>query len=115
MSNTETHIGKLRRVELNGLELETWAEQKCKELKLKNKGYSSWAECLFDETYEKYFKINGEVWEAFDHRQFEEDDIDEFELQPDGTIVFMTQFYNGGTCLAEVVEEGIIRATKARV
>jgi hypothetical protein len=30
----------------------------------------------------------------------------------DGTITFIQQFYNGGTCLSEVIEEGIRKIKK---
>jgi hypothetical protein len=115
MSYTETHIGKLRKVDLIGKTPEQWAENECKnfgvtELQSYNK---TWWEQFLDKNnnYEKYFIFKDEVWEAFEHQEIEED-INQFTLQPDGTIHFVTQFYNGGTCLSEMVEEGIERVLK---
>jgi hypothetical protein len=115
MSNTETHIGKLRRVDLSGQTLEQWAETECKKLGVtKLSSYNkTWIEQFIDKSnnYEKYFVVKKELWETFDHKEIE-DDIDEFTLQPDGTIHFVAQFYNGGTCLSEIVGEGIKRVLK---
>lgn len=94
MSQTELHIGKLRKVELEqNQSLEDFYKEK-----LKNIG--------IDEFYEKYFVINNVIWEIFDHE--EKDDSDDiYELKPneDGTLSFIMKFYNGGTCLSECIEE----------
>ena len=39
-------------------------------------------------------------------------DIDVMIENPDGTITFVYQFYNGGTCLSECIEHGLARLKK---
>jgi hypothetical protein len=116
MSHTETHFGKLRKVEIPENHLvEDWCREKCRDL-----GYtematynSTWEEQLRCETYDKYFFADGEVWEAVEHIESEDgDDIDIMVKNPDGTITFVQQFYNGGTCLSEVIEEGLAKLKK---
>jgi hypothetical protein len=116
MSQTETHFGKLRKVEIpQGQTLEQWCEAKCKELGVNEiSSYNkTWHEELREEGYEKYFFVKDEVWEAFDHVETEDGDI--YHLQPneDGTLTFVMQFYNGGTCLTECIEEELEKLKKS--
>ena len=114
MSSTETHFGKLRKVEVKNYTLEQWCEHKCKEngnIELKSY-FDSWQEQMIDEYYEKYFIVNGEVWEAIEHIESEDGEfIDIMIPNEDGTITFVQQFYNGGTCLSECIEDGIKKIT----
>lgn len=115
MSHTETHFGKLRKVEFaEGKTLEDWCKAKCEELGYTEMAtyHSTWEEQLRSEAYEKYFFADGEIWEAFDHIEADEDDIDVMIKNPDGTITFVYQFYNGGTCLSECIEDGLKRLKK---
>jgi hypothetical protein len=114
MSQTETHFGKLQKVEIKNQTLEQWCEIKCKEVgetKIESY-YSSWQEQLMDcrEYYQKYFFIDGEAWEAVEHIESDDSNyIDVMIPNKDGTITFIQQFYNGGTCLSECIEDGIKR------
>ena len=76
--------------------------------------YNSWQETLLYhlDFYEKYFFVNGEIWESFGHKEMNGDDIYEIEPNEDGTLSFTMQFYNGGTCLSECIEEGLERLKK---
>lgn len=111
MSQTETHFGKLRKVDFEGLTIEQWCEARCREMgKTELSSYNrSWKEQFMDMSgYEKYFSIGDEIWEAFDHIQGgDEDDIYHMQKNDDGTITFVMRFYNGGTCLSECIEEGL--------
>lgn len=115
MSEVETHFGKLRRVHLNeNHTTEDWARERCHTmgitfLSMWNK---TWFEQLRDHAGNKYHAIDGEIWEVFDHKLVDERDIDLIVPNPDGTLTFMMQFYNGGTCLSECLEEGISRHNK---
>ncbi len=110
MSQTELHIGKLRKIELKqNQSLEDFCKNKFETLRLIKElpiTKDSWVEYFKDEFYEKYFVINNVIWEIFDHE--EKDDSDDiYELKPneDGTLSFIMKFYNGGTCLSECIEE----------
>ena len=112
MSQTEHHIGKLRKVVINeGYSVEDWCREKCQDLGVPSmlpELYDSWEETLkyHLNLYEKYFFVNGEIWEAFDHIELDADD-DIYQLTPneDGTLSFTMRFYNGGTHLSECIEE----------
>lgn len=109
MSYTETHFGKLRKVDMHGHSLEDWCRMYCRlngiqELSSYN---NTWEEQFRDVYYEKFFINGNEVWEVIEHQEIGEDDISKMILNGDGTIIFVMQFYNGGTCLSEMIEEGL--------
>lgn len=117
MSQTETHFGKLRKVVFEADQtLEQWCEAKCKELDVKEiSSYNkTWYEELREEGYEKFFFVKGEIWEAFEHQELEGEDIDILTENEDGTLNFIQQFYNGGTCLSECLEEAIERLNRKK-
>ena len=118
MSQTETHVGRLRKIFFEDNEvLERWCEAKCKEEGItKLSTYNqNWYEELRGESGKKYFFANNEIWEAFEHNEFEEgDDIDFITENEDGTLTFVQQFYNGGTCLSECLENAIERLNKKK-
>ena len=104
MSRTEAHIGKIRKVDV--LEDETF-EQICLRLWLaegeKEELYDKGE--LFDEYSEKYMRLNGEVWEVIEDKEFDpEDSYCELTFNEDGSVSYSSVFYNGGACLAEMIE-----------
>jgi len=59
-------------------------------------------------SHKKIFIIDDQIWEAIEHINIgSDDDIDIMILNEDGTITFVHQFYNGGTCLEKCIEVGI--------
>jgi hypothetical protein len=115
MSQTETHIGKLRKIESTE-SIEKWCENTCISLgySTKESYYGSWKEKLQDETkWQKYFFYNDSIYEMIEHQEVE-DDIDSITLNSDGTYSFIMQFYNGGTNLTEMIEDGIKRIHKTQ-
>jgi hypothetical protein len=118
MSQMETHIGKLRKVIImDNHSVEDWCREKCEEAGVPSmlpEYYNSWKETLqyHLDAYNKYFFMDGEVWEAFEHKELEDDDIYEMSKNEDGTLSFTMRFYNGGTCLTECIEESIERINK---
>ena len=118
MSDMESHIGKLRKVDIpENYSIEDWCREKCEDNGVPSmlpELYDSWQETLkyHLDFYETYFFINGEVWEVFEHTELVDDDMFIMEPNEDGTISFTMRFYNGGTCLSECIEEGITRIKK---
>lgn len=109
MSQTEIHIGKLRRIELNE-SLESFYKRKLGELNITElrSYHNNWEDAFKDEFNEKYFIINNTVFEIFNHIEMDEsDDIYDIKKNEDGTYSFIMKFYNGGTCLSECIEEGL--------
>ena len=108
MSTTEVHSGKLKKIELGEKSLEDFSKEVCE-----SKGImqipaynSNWLSTMIDSIEGKYFCHNGTLYEFVDH--VESDDEEYFmklNKNPDGTIGFFGQFYNGGTCLEEMLEE----------
>jgi hypothetical protein len=48
-----------------------------------------------------------------EHKELDgEDDINNLTENEDGTISFVTRFYNGGTCLTEMLEDGLKELNK---
>ncbi len=113
MSKTETHFGKLRKVELSTT-IEEWCKQKCNERGITElpSYMSSWEEEFRDTFYKKFFITEDDVWEAIEHVEESDGDIDVMIPNEDGTITFVMQFYNGGTCLSEMIEDGLARLQK---
>lgn len=109
MSQTKIYIGKLKKVDLQDMSLKTWAEEY---FRLENKGLDADEDPIqaFTEEYqgEAFYIINGNLYEILEHREIDSsDDIYEFHENPDGTIDYVTSFYNGSTCLSESLKRGI--------
>ncbi len=115
MSQTETHFGKLRKVELTTT-IEEFCKQKCNEKGITElPSYtSSWEEQFRDSFDEKFFIWENEIWEAIEHVEESDGDIDVMIPNEDGTITFVMQFYNGGTCLSEMIEDGLKRLKRLK-
>lgn len=66
--------------------------------------YSSWEEMLSEKFYDKYIIANDTVYEIMKKIQLDaDDDIYEASANPDGTITYDVQFYNGGCSFEEAV------------
>jgi len=115
MSQTEYHVGKLVPVDPQGMSLEEMCQKMCQEEGCTeiDSFNDSWEEQLKSDFYEKYFIVDGTIYSLQDHTEGEPDGhFMNMRREPDGTINFVTQFYNGGTCLSEMVEDGISEMNK---
>lgn len=116
MSEMERHIGKVKPIDLQGMNAEEWSKKKCEELGIADniKWYDSYEETLLNESHDKpIVKVNDEFWEVIEDR--EEDDYNDISIMRpnrDGTFDFLFQFYNGGTCLSEMLECEIKKINK---
>lgn len=108
MSCVELHRGTL--VNTKGLTVEEYCELLCKK-----HGYEiayegdTYAETLRD----TYKVLNGELYRC-DDTQYPEDTsyLVDVRSNGDGTYEYIAQFYNGGTYLDEVLEDGIKNTLK---
>lgn len=118
MSQTEFHTGKLKEVDMNGLSLEDYCRSKCNEAGITEIDTypATWVEQFRDEFWYGYgntkkvrfFIHGGKVYEVIDHKESESEDyFMNLTRNEDGTISFIGQFYNGGTCLDEMLEEAL--------
>lgn len=108
MSEQETHLGKLIPVTI-----ESTVEEKCKELcKLHNintqavgVGYDSYKELLEDMLFDEYIFCNDILYKIEDEELEDVGYYCKSKLNPDKSISYVTSFYNGGTCLQEILED----------
>lgn len=104
MSKTEFHTGKLYPVKI-----ENSLEETCRSIAKRHDVELSedWQED-FRDAFDEYF-IHGEnFYRVIDH--IESDDDESFmklRHNGDGSISFIGQFYNGGTCFSEMLEESL--------
>jgi hypothetical protein len=115
MSQTEFHTGKLYTVKIknnleetcrsiatrHNIELgEDWQEDfrdKFNEYEYKNK-----------RTTEEYFIHGEKLYRVIDHEESEDSEyFMKLSREDNGSISFIGQFYNGGTCFSEMLEEAL--------
>lgn len=92
MSRVELHTGTLTKINTKGLTVEEYCEFLCKKY-----GYEI-----------AYKVLNGELYKC-DDTQYPEDTsyLVDVRSNGDGTYKYIAQFYNGGTWLNGVLEEGL--------
>lgn len=115
MSQNEFHTGKLVPVDLGGKTIEGFAEKICRESGISeiSSYHDSWLEELkYEGGYEKYFIVEDVIYEMVDHSETDDDYFVHMKRNEDGSISFSAQFYNGGTCLSEIIEESISEMNK---
>jgi len=104
MSSTEFHTGKLKKIDMGPYENETLKE---KVTYLTRIGHEITYVDIDDDYIESdtIVKVNGMFYEILDHVSArDEQDIMEATENPDGTISFILQFYNGGCGFEEALE-----------
>ena len=106
MSEIENYKGKLIPVDMNGLSL----DEKIQEIlgtKELGKFSSSWLEELNEVKYEQYYwnDKNKTLYEIV-KKEYDPSGFMKLTENPDGTIDFITSYYNGGTYLAEMIYYG---------
>jgi hypothetical protein len=115
MSQTEFHTGRLYPMNF-GKDLEGW----CRRVATANKIElgEDWQEDFrdaFDEyankignAKEEYFIQGENLYRVIDHVQNEDEEyFMKLSRNADGSISFISQFYNGGTCFSEMLEEAL--------
>ena len=109
MSDNELHIGRLVKVQKIN-ENET-IEEVMVRLLLGSADLSQNKAELFeqlkdlDDNYNKYFIFKNELYEAEDEELEPYDAFCDMNINSDGSIGYVTGFYNGGTCFSEMIEE----------
>ena len=107
MSCVELHTGTLTKINTKGLTVEEYCEYLCKKY-----GYEiayegdTYAETLMD-VDDTYKVLNGELYRCNDNEYEDSSDLVDIRKNEDGTYDYIAQFYNGGTWLDEVLEEGL--------
>ena len=113
MSEMERHIGKIRKVDLGNYTIEEWCEKKCKSIGIGlDECYKSYKEALLTDPYPSIvIEVDSTLWEIIEDNEEENtEDISILTPNNDGTYSYIMQFYNGGACLSEMLEDGIKKA-----
>lgn len=110
MSQDELHRGKLRKIDLKNKSIEDFFKEKCIEnniLEL-DKWTKDWYSMYINNVNNsEYYSNKKSVYQLYNHKQFEDFDIQEFLKLENGDYEFITSFYNGGTYLGEVIGDFI--------
>lgn len=104
MSHTETHIGRAVRLEMPE-DKEVWAENTLKELKAERDDYYDSAFEQVTEDGKHYLLIAGQLYAIENKELGEGEDINNAVVNPDGSISYVLQFYNGGCYFTEALED----------
>lgn len=106
MSRTETNRGIIKLVPR--LENETLEEQ-CKRLLKADKvdKYSNTYQEMFEDTFYRQYVIanNDEIYEVLQYEDIQDLSFFKATKNSDGTISFLTSFYNGGCSFSEAIQE----------
>ena len=107
MSMTETHKGKLVKLELGGKTLDEFVKELTED-----------GEYIIDEDYSdienirmfpgdyKHAIINGEVYKLEDTAEYDTfDNLTHYSIDINGNIDYVCQFHNGGSCFGEELGE----------
>ena len=113
MSEMEYHSGKLRKIPMK---MDDSLEQQCRRIILEldpdldlayvSERYNSFEELMRDDYCQEYLVLNGRVYEILEHSQSDDDTFDVWQDEND-IINFVGSFYNGGTCLNEMLEDSL--------
>lgn len=107
MSETETHIGKARIIQpKENQSLESLAQELCGIHKYKKPPYlDTYTQVLRETGYDKFIVTNDSILEILEDQPHDHEcDILQASQNPDGTINFILQFYNGGCSFSEAME-----------
>lgn len=117
MSEMEYHTGRIKILyPLDGQLPQDLARGLCKYNGYEDKHNQGWIETLRDEGYDDGYIVldiegNYEIWKLIEHKSFDDGTMFQVEKEADGSISFCMSFYNGGTCLSEMLEE-VVKESK---
>lgn len=108
MSETVTHIGRMREVETN-LSPDEFFEILCRDRGYERGAFhTSWEQVYLDNTPKHdYILSKGKLWTVVENNRAQYEDICEVYKSDNGDIHFVLQFYNGGTCFVEMIDEAL--------
>lgn len=110
MGDVRRHIGKIKKVDFGNYTIEEWCEKKCKSIGLDlGEYYKSYKDVLLYEPYPPIMiEVDDTLWEIIEYKEEEGTEyISILTPKNDGTYSYIMQFYSGGTCLSEMLEDSI--------
>lgn len=113
MSDYERHKGTVKIVSTNPDEFEFLARMVYEEwgFEIQIDEDYTFCDCIRDELYDKYI-ITDKIFAKIESKELEDEDtyINMSKVN-DYTYSFETRFYNGGTCLSEMLESELSKET----
>ena len=107
MSETETHIGKLKRINLNNQSVEDYCKKYCEHNNIINT-YDSFTEYFHCELYEEYIITDNNIFQFITNKESRDYEYISFiDKNDDDTYNYVMQFHNGGTCLSEMLHDAL--------
>lgn len=109
MSDTEYVIGKLKKMDLKGIELEEYCENECNKngyvLERWNKSYTS---LFISEKYSEYTVFNNNLYQVVEKENKDSyDDVFNAHEVDSETISFELKYYNGGCSFEEAIQTAL--------
>lgn len=121
MSDYEHHRGRLIPIEKDRLEDEEQFFRRALEGKFNERAWKDYLEHhdvfeFFEEcnVYEQFFYVDDcTIYKVIEHEEVDPyDDVQVLREDPRGGYWFEMKFYNGGTCLTEMIEESLEKIYK---
>lgn len=111
MSDQQRVTGTLRKLQFND---KFTMEQHCENIikgagREKESYHDTYVDAVADEFSDDYFFYKGQMYSLEKKDEDPYESFIEMEQMPDGNIKFHTSFYNGGTCLSEMLGDGLKR------
>ena len=105
MSDTNTHIGKVKKLDISGTKDEICQALCNQEDIVCEEG--EWYDALMNKTeYDKYIFVGEDVYEVVVNKITQYEDIC-YASKGDDAIDFVLQYYSGGTCFSEALEAAL--------
>lgn len=116
MSDYEAHRGKLLLIKRQENESDKEYFQRAIGEKFNEEKWDeddSVVNCLYEmDLYDKYFYVNNKIYENVDHQELEPYGAQELNGDEINGFTYFMMFYNGGTCLSEMIEDALERKNK---
>lgn len=105
MSEQRTYIGKLWELDLDDKTPEEYAKQYMHDIGKTElpSYYDNWVEYLLTYNDYKFIMLKGKLYNLSIENELDESDFCVIHKETDGFYSFATSFYDGGTCLEEVL------------
>ena len=105
MSEQRTYIGKLWELDLDNKTPEEYAKQYMHDIGKTElpSYYDNWVEYLLTYNDYKFIMLKGKLYNLSIENELDESDFCVIHKETDGFYSFATSFYDGGTCLEEVL------------
>lgn len=105
MSEQRTYIGKIWELDLDNKTPEEYAKQYMHDIGKTElpSYYDNWVEYLLTYNDYKFIMLRGKLYNLSIENELDESDFCVIHKETDGFYSFATSFYDGGTCLEEVL------------